>query len=188
MVLSDKSIKERIRKKSLVIEPLDEGNVQPASVDLHLGNKFIIFSNHTYEVFDVKKNIENTTLVEIEDDGFFIIHPDEFVLATTVEFVAIPDDLLGRLDGRSSVGRTGLIIHASAGFIDPGYEGNITLHMFNFSKLPIKIYPHMRIAQMSFEEMTTPVEIPYGSKPGRNKYNGQRDPIPSQIWKDFIGK
>ncbi len=188
MILSDKTIKERIKKEEIIIDPINLDNIQPSSVDLHLGNKFLVFHNYAYEILDVKQKINNTNMIEVEEGGFFIMHPHEFVLGNTGEYVEIPDDLVGRLDGRSSIGRLGLIIHATAGFIDPGFKGNITLEMLNVSNIPIKIYPGMRIAQISYEALSTPAEKPYGSANGRSKYNGQTDPTPSQIWKDFIGK
>ncbi len=185
MILSDKSIKERIKKGDIIVDPLNMDDIQPASIDLHLGNKFVIFKNYLTDIYDVKKNIDNTETVDIGGDGFFIVHPNEFILASTVESFKIPDDIVGRLEGRSSIGRTGLIVHMTAGFIDPGFKGNITLEMMNFSAIPIKIYPNMRICQIAFEELTTKADVPYGAKAVRNKYSGQSDPVPSRIWKEF---
>ena len=185
MILSDKTIKEKIANGELEITPFDESCVQPASVDLHLDSRIIVFRNHQFAVLDVKEKIENSELINVSKEGFFIIHPGQFVLGNTVESFKLPDNLLGRLDGRSSIGRLGLIVHATAGFIDPGYKGNITLEMLNVSTIAIKLYVDMRIGQISFEYLTTPSDIPYGSKKGRNKYNGQTDPLPSMIWKDF---
>jgi dCTP deaminase len=186
MVLSDETIKDKIKRKELRIEPLNQTNIQPCSVDLHLDRFFIIFDNYSYSMIDVKHKIDNTKLVEIGEGEGFIIHPNEFILASTVEYVSLPADICAQVNGRSSIGRLGLIIHATAGFIDPGFEGNITLEMVNVSQIPIKVYSNMRIAQIVFEELSSEAEQKYNMQ--RNKYSNQRGPTPSMIWKDFEGK
>jgi len=170
-----------------VIEPLDPSCVQPSSVDLHIDRYFRVFRNHTMGYIDVKKNVEDLTeLVEIDEDDVFILHPGEFVLGSTLERVALPDDLVARLEGKSSLGRLGLLIHSTAGFVDAGWDGQLTLELSNVANLPITLYPGMKIGQISFIRMTTPADHPYGSGEVGSKYQGQRGPIASQYYKNFL--
>jgi dCTP deaminase len=187
MILSDRSIREVIEEGRLVVDPFEPANIQPSSIDLRIDRFFRVFRNHTQRVIDVKENQENLTeLVEVTDeDDPFILHPGEFVLASTLERVGVPDDLVGRVDGKSSLGRLGLLTHATAGFIDPGFNGHITLELSNVATLPITIYSGMKVAQISFERMTTPADEPYGSKGRGSKYQGQRGPTPSRYFENF---
>ncbi len=160
--------------------------MQPSSIDLRLDRYFRVFRNHTSRVIDVREDQEELTeLVEIDDAGVFILHPGEFVLASTAERVAVPDDLVARIEGKSSLGRLGLLIHSTAGFIDPGFDGHVTLELSNVANLPITLYPMMKIGQVSFLTMTTPAEHPYGSGPLGSKYQGQRGPTPSRYYQNF---
>jgi dCTP deaminase len=186
VILSDRTIKDELASGRIVIEPLDESCIQPSSVDLHIDGSFRVFRNHTMGIIDVKTNTEDLTeLVEIPDDGVFILHPGEFVLGTTLERVALPDDLVARLEGKSSLGRLGLLIHSTAGFVDAGWDGQLTLELSNVASLPITLYPKMKIGQISFIKMTTAADHPYGSGQVGSKYQGQRGPIASQYWKNF---
>lgn len=181
MVLSDRSIKAQLAAGRLVIEPYDPALLQPSSVDVRVAAQFRVFRNSRQPFIDVRRPAEDLTeLVEIGADEPFILHPGEFVLGTTLERVALPDDLVARLEGKSSLGRLGLLIHSTAGYIDPGWDGDITLELSNVSRLPITIYAAMRIGQLSFHEMTTPVDTPY-----RGKYQGQRGPTASRSYRDF---
>ena len=186
MILSDRSIREALDAGHIVIDPLDEGAVQPSSVDLRLGHGFRVFRNHTMSHIDVKQDLsELTSLVEVDADDPFILHPGEFVLGATLERVVLPDDLVARLEGKSSLGRLGLLIHSTAGFVDPGFDGQLTLELSNVANLPITLYPGMRIGQISFQRMTTPADRPYGSGELGSKYHGQRGPVPSRYWENF---
>ena len=186
MILSDRSIREQLQAGRIVIDPLDADNIQPSSVDLRLDRYFRVFRNHTMRVIDVKEDQEELTeLVEISDDDGFILHPGEFVLGSTAERVALPDDLVARLEGKSSLGRLGLLIHSTAGFVDAGWDGYLTLELSNVANLPITLYPGMKIGQISFLQMTTPADIPYGSSQVGSKYQGQRGPTPSRYFENF---
>ncbi len=186
MLLSDRTIREQIAAGRIVIEPFEDSCVQPSSVDLHVDRYFRVFRNHTMGVIDVKSDLEELTeLVEIEDDNAFMLHPGEFVLGSTAERVALPDDLVARLEGKSSLGRLGLLIHSTAGFVDAGWDGHLTLELSNVANLPITLYPGMKIGQISFLEMTTPADRPYGSGPLGSKYQGQRGPTPSRYHENF---
>ena len=187
MILSDRSIREAIDAGELVIDPFEPSNVQPSSIDLRIDRYFRVFRNHTQRVIDVKEDQENLTeLIEVVDDEDpFILHPGEFVLAAPLERVGRPSHLVGRVDGKSSLGRLGLLTHATAGFIDPGFEGHITLELSNVANLPITLYPRMKIGQVSFMAMTTPADRPYGSEGMTSKYQGQRGPTPSRYWENF---
>jgi dCTP deaminase len=168
------------------LDPYEPGNVQPSSVDLRLDRYFRVFRNHTQRVIDVKENQEDLTeLVEISEANPFILHPGEFVLASTAERLSLADDLVARIEGKSSLGRLGLLIHSTAGFIDPGFDGHITLELSNVANLPITLYAGMRIGQVSFLTMTTPAERPYGSGELGSKYQGQRGPTPSRYFENF---
>ena len=186
MILSDHTIREQLETGRIVIEPLDLGNIQPSSVDLRLDRYFRVFRNHTMRVIDVKEDQEELTeLVEIGDEEGFILHPGEFVLGSTAERVALPNDLVARLEGKSSLGRLGLLIHSTAGFVDAGWDGHLTLELSNVANLPITLYPGMKIGQISFLQMTTPADIPYGSGQVGSKYQGQRGPTPSRYFENF---
>ena len=186
MILSDRSIREALAAGRIVIDPLDESCVQPSSVDLHIDRLFRVFRNHTMGYIDVKQNLEELTeLVSIEPDGVFMLHPGEFVLGSTAERVALPSDLVGRLEGKSSLGRLGLLIHSTAGFVDAGWDGHLTLELSNVANLPITLYPGMKIGQISFLQMTTEADTPYGSAAVGSKYQGQRGPTPSRYFENF---
>lgn len=186
MILSDRSIREALAGGQIEIDPSDPCLIQPASVDVRLDRYFRVFLNHTMPVIDVKKNLEELTrLVEIDDDRPFVLHPGEFVLGSTLERVALPHDLVARIEGKSSLGRLGLLIHSTAGFIDPGFNGHITLELSNVANLPITLYPSMKIGQLSFLRMTTPADVPYGQGALKSKYQGQRGPTPSRYWENF---
>ena len=186
MVLSDKSIREEIDKGRIVMSPLDSSDIQPASVDLHLDRKVLVFTNSRQPYIDVKESLENLTeLVEIQNGNPFILHPGEFVLGSTVEHIELPEDLVARLEGKSSLGRIGLVIHSTAGFVDPGWKGHLTLELSNLARLPITLYYGMKIGQISFLQLTTPAERLYGSESLGSKYQGQTDPTPSRFHQDF---
>ena len=186
MVLSDVSIREALSEGRIVIDPLDERCIQPSSIDLHVDRYFRVFRNDTTPYIDPKEPQENLTeLVEISGEQAFILHPGEFVLGSTIERVALPDDLVARLEGKSSLGRLGLLIHSTAGFVDAGWDGHLTLELSNVANLPIAIYPGMKIGQISFLRMTTAAEKPYGSEGRDSKYQGQRGPTPSRYYLNF---
>ncbi len=186
MVLSDRTIKEELARGRIIIEPLDPECIQPSSVDLHLDRQFRVFRNSRLPYIDVRRSTDDLTdLIEIEPERPFILHPGEFALGSTLERVALPDDLVARLEGKSSLGRLGLLIHSTAGFIDPGWDGHLTLELSNVANLPITLYYGMKIGQISFLRMTTPVERPYGSAGLGSKYQGQREPTPSRFYMDF---
>jgi dCTP deaminase len=186
MILSDRTIREEIEGGRIVIDPFELKDLQPSSVDLHVDRTFRTFHNARYPFIDVKKPMpELTGIVEVESETPFILHPGEFVLGSTLERVAIPDDLVARLEGKSSLGRLGLLIHSTAGYVDPGWDGYLTLELSNVANLPITIYPSMKIGQISFFRLTSPADAPYGS--AGNKYQGQRGPTPSRSFRDFEG-
>ncbi|HEX9635535.1 MAG TPA: dCTP deaminase [Candidatus Limnocylindria bacterium] len=186
MVLSDRDIRAEIEAGRIVIDPFIPEAVQPSSVDLHLDRRFRVFRNSRYPYIDVREpQPELTELLEIADDEPFILHPGEFVLGSTLERVGLPDDLVARLDGKSSLGRLGLLIHSTAGFVDPGWEGNLTLELSNVANLPITLYDGMKIGQISFQRLSSPVEVGYGDARIGSKYRGQRDPTASLYHRDF---
>jgi dCTP deaminase len=186
VILSDVSIRKGLADGRIIIDPLDDRSIQPSSVDLHVDHYFRVFRNDTTPYIDPKEPQENLTeLVEVPDEGAFILHPGEFVLGSTYERVALPDDLVARLEGKSSLGRLGLLIHSTAGFVDAGWDGHLTLELSNVANLPIAIYPGMKIGQISFLEMTTPASAPYGSASMGSKYQGQRGPTPSRYYLNF---
>ena len=186
MILSDRTLREQIAAGRIVIDPYDDALVQPSSIDVRISNLFRVFRNHTAGVIDVKENQEDLTeLITIPTDGVFMLHPGEFVLGSTHERIAVPDDLVARIDGKSSLGRLGLIIHSTAGFIDAGFDGHVTLELTNIATLPITLYPGMKIGQVSFMQMTTPADQPYGKGARGSKYQGQRGPTPSRYWENF---
>jgi dCTP deaminase len=186
VILSDRTIRDEVAAGRIVIEPFNDACVQPSSVDLHIDRSFRVFRNHTMGLIDVKRNLEDLTeLVEVDADEPFILHPGEFVLGSTAERVAVPDDLVARLEGKSSLGRLGLLIHSTAGFVDAGWDGQLTLELSNVASLPITLYPGMKIGQISFIRMTTPADNPYGSKKVGSKYQNQVGPRPSRYWENF---
>ena len=189
MVLSDRTIRRLVADGRIGIDPFDDGLVQPSSVDVRVDRYFRVFRNARYPYIDVKQPMEDLTeLVEIDDADPFILHPGEFVLGSTLERVTLPDDLVARLEGKSSLGRLGLLIHSTAGFIDPGWDGHVTLELSNVANLPITIYVGMKIGQLSFVQMTEPTEAPYGSSGLGSKYKGQTGPTPSRYWQNFEGE
>ena len=183
MILSDHTIREQIQAGRVVIDPFDPACVQPSSVDLHVDAEFRVFRNNRYPFIDVKQEQDLTELVEVKPDEPFILHPGEFVLGSTLERVAIPDDLVARLEGKSSLGRLGLLIHSTAGYVDPGWDGYLTLELSNVANLPITIYAGMKIGQISFFRLTTAADSPYGS--AGNKYQGQTGPTASRFHEEF---
>jgi dCTP deaminase len=186
VVLSDRTIRRLLAEGRIEIDPLDESLIQPSSVDVRVDRLFRVFRNWNYPHIDVKQAQEDLTeLVEIGDDQPFILHPGEFVLGSTLERIRLPDDLVARLEGKSSLGRLGLLIHSTAGFIDPGWDGHVTLELSNVANLPITIYHGMKIGQISFMQMTEPAETPYGAGAIGSKYQGQRGPTPSRYYQNF---
>jgi len=186
VILSDRTIREQLSAGRISIDPLAPGAIQPSSVDLRLDCHFQVFRSHTVGMIDVKQPLEGLHQHhEVAADGVFILHPGEFVLGCTLEEIALPDDLVGRLEGKSSLGRLGLLIHSTAGFVDAGWKGQLTLELSNVATLPITLYPGMRIGQISFIRMTTPAQVPYGSSETKSKYQGQRGPTPSRYWENF---
>lgn len=186
MVLSDRTIKEQMLAGRIRIEPCDPDDIQPSSVDLHLGIAFQVFRNSRYPYIDPSR--EQAGLmekVEASAEEPFVLHPGEFVLGTTTERVVLPDDIVARLEGKSSLGRLGLLIHSTAGYVDPGWEGRLTLELSNVSNLPIVLTPGMAVGQISFFQMTTPVERPYGTPGLGSKYQGQSDTTPSRMFKNY---
>ena len=189
MILSDVDIRKEIAAGRIEIDPFDEACVQPSSVDLHVDAQFRVFANSRYPYIDVRREMPDLTeLVEVEPEEPFILHPGEFVLGSTLERVRLPDDLVARLEGKSSLGRLGLLIHSTAGYVDPGWDGFLTLELSNVANLPITIYPAMKIGQISFFRLTTPAEVPYGSKATRSKYQGQRGPTASRFFEGFTNR
>ena len=186
MILSDRSIKESIADGRIVITPYDESLVQPASIDIRLDGRFRVFRNYRYSCIDPKALQEDLTeLIEVGPDEPFIVHPGEFILGNTVERIKLGDDLVARLEGKSSLGRLGLIVHATAGYVDPGFEGNITLELSNVANLPIRLYPGMKVGQISFFAMSTPADRPYGHPGLGSKYKGQSAPTASRMHLNF---
>jgi dCTP deaminase len=186
VILSDRSIREQLAAGRIVIDPLDETCLKPSSIDVKVSNLFRVFRNHTASVIDVKKDMTSLTeLVEIADGDAFMLHPGEFALGSTLERVGVPDDMVARVEGKSSLGRLGLLIHSTAGFIDAGFDGHITLELSNVANLPITLYPGMKIGQVSFMMMTTPADKPYGKGASGSKYQGQRGPTPSRYFENF---
>ena len=186
VILSDRTIRENLDAGRIAIDPLEASAVQPSSVDVRLDHRFLVFRNHTRGLIDVKQDLSDLTEpVEASDEKPFILHPGEFVLGSTLERIALPNDLVARLEGKSSLGRLGLLIHSTAGFIDAGWDGQITLELSNVASLPITLYPGMRVGQVSFMQMTTEADNPYGSGVIGSKYQGQIGPRPSQYWKNF---
>jgi len=186
VLLSDRDILAEIDKDRVVLEPFDPAMVQPSSVDLRLDRLFRVFENHRYPHIDpAEDQPELTRLVEPDDNEPFILHPGEFVLGSTYEVITLPDDIAARLEGKSSLGRLGLLTHSTAGFIDPGFSGHVTLELSNVATLPIKLWPGMKIGQFCFFRLSSPAEHPYGSEKYGSRYQGQRGPTPSRSAKNF---
>jgi dCTP deaminase len=186
MILSDRSIRDEIAAGRIEIDPFDDDCVQPSSVDLHVDAQFRVFANSRYPYIDVRREMPDLTeLVSVAAGEPFILHPGEFVLGSTLERVRIPDDMVARLEGKSSLGRLGLLIHSTAGYVDPGWDGFLTLELSNVANLPITIYPEMKIGQISFFRLTTAAEVPYGSTGTGSKYQGQRGPTASRFFEEF---
>jgi len=186
MVLSDATIARLLAEGRVEIDPYDEALLQPSSVDVRVDRLFRVFHNNRYPFIDVKvEQAELTELVEVDDSHPFVLHPGEFVLGSTLERIRLPDDLVARLEGKSSLGRLGLLIHSTAGFIDPGWDGHVTLELSNVANLPITIYRGMKIGQVSFMQLSEPADKPYGSGELGSKYQGQMGPTPSRYWQNF---
>jgi len=185
-MLSDRDITLQIKMRRVVINPFEVNMIQPSSVDVRLDRFFRVYENHKYEVIDPSlEQSELTREVAVAPDDFFILHPGEFVLASTYEVITLPDDIAGRLEGKSSLGRLGLLTHSTAGFIDPGFSGHITLELSNVANLPVKLYPGMKIGQLCLIKLSSAAVHPYGSAVYGSRYQGQRGPTPSKSWLNF---
>ncbi|HET7352215.1 MAG TPA: dCTP deaminase [Marmoricola sp.] len=186
MLLSDRDILAEIEAKRIAVEPYDEAMIQPSSIDFRLDRYFRVFENHKYPHIDPAADQSDLTrIVEAEGEDPFILHPGEFVLGSTFEVVTLPDDVAARVEGKSSLGRLGLLTHATAGFVDPGFSGHVTLELANVATLPIKLYPGMKIGQLCFFRLTSPTMHPYGSEKYGSRYQGQRGPTPSKSYANF---
>jgi dCTP deaminase len=186
VLLSDRDIRAELAAKRLGLDPYDPAMVQPSSVDVRLDRYFRLFDNHKYPFIDpAEDQPELTRLIEVAPDEPFILHPGEFALGSTYERVSLPDDVAARLEGKSSLGRLGLLTHSTAGFIDPGFSGHVTLELSNVATLPIKLWPGMKIGQVCYFRLTSPAENPYGSGPYGNRYQGQRGPTASRSALNF---
>ncbi len=186
MLISDRDIRAAINAKRIVLDPYDPSMVQPSSVDVRIDRYFRLFDNHRYAHIDpAEEQPELTRLVEVDPDEAFILHPGEFALASTYETVTLPDNVAARLEGKSSLGRLGLLTHSTAGFIDPGFSGHVTLELSNVATLPIKLWPGMKIGQLCFFQLSTAAEHPYGSGQYGSRYQGQRGPTASRSFKNF---
>lgn len=186
MILADKTIKQRIESGEISIEPFSEEFVQPASYDLHLDSTILVFNTEKHSLIDVKKPVEDLMLkIDIDDKSGYVLKPSEFILTNVVEITGVDSRHVGRLEGKSSLARMGLIIHATAGFLDPGNKLRLTLEIANLSPLPIRIYAGMKIAQIAFEELDVHCERPYGSKGLNSKYKGDMTVQASKMWKNF---
>ncbi len=186
MILSDRTIKEEIAAGKIAINPLDPSDIQPASVDLHLLDKILVFQNFSTPYIDLRKDLPNLMAeVVVEKNKPFVLHPGEFVLASTAEEVGIGNGIVGKLEGKSSLGRIGLLIHSTAGYVDPGWHGRLTLELANVSRLPIALYVGMKIGQIAFHRMTTEADRPYGSTGLGSRYQNQQGPVASRAFRDF---
>ena len=186
MLLSDRDIRAEIDRGRILLEPFDADMIQPSSVDVRLDRFFRVFENHRYPHIDpAEDQPELTRPVEPSGDEPFILHPGEFVLGSTYEIVTLPDDIAARLEGKSSLGRLGLLTHSTAGFIDPGFSGHLTLELSNVATLPIKLWPGMKIGQFCFFRLSSPAENPYGSEGHGSRYQGQRGPTQSRSFQNF---
>jgi dCTP deaminase len=186
MLMSDRDIRASIEAGQIGLEPLEMGLLQPSSFDVRLDRFFRLFDNHKYPYIDPAEQQDDLTrLIEVKSDEAFILHPGEFVLGSTFEFVTLPNDVAARLEGKSSLGRLGLLTHSTAGFVDPGFKGHVTLELSNTATLPIKLWPGMKIGQLCFFKLTSPSEFPYGSDKYSSRYQGQRGPTASRSHKNF---
>ena len=186
MLMSDRDIRASIESGAIGLEPLDMGLLQPSSFDVRLDRFFRLFDNHKYAYIDPAEDQSDLTrFVEVKADEAFILHPGEFVLGSTYEFVTLPDNIAARLEGKSSLGRLGLLTHSTAGFVDPGFNGHVTLELANVSNLPIKLWPGMKVGQLCFFQLSSPSETPYGSEKYLNRYQGQRGPTASRSFMNF---
>ena len=186
VLLSDRDIKAEIDSGRVHLEPYDEAMVQPSSIDVRLDKYFRLFDNHKYPFIDpAEEQPDLTRLIEVERHEPFILHPGEFVLGSTFEVVTMPDDLAARLEGKSSLGRLGLLTHSTAGFVDPGFSGHVTLELSNVATLPIKLWPGMKVGQLCFIRLSSPTENPYGSAKYGSRYQGQRGPTASRSFQNF---
>jgi dCTP deaminase len=186
MLLSDRDIRAEIESGRVQLDPLDLGMIQPSSLDVRLDKFFRLFDNHKYPFIDpAEEQPDLTRGVEVDLGEPFILHPGEFVLGSTFELVTLPDDIAARLEGKSSLGRLGLLTHSTAGFVDPGFSGHVTLELSNVATLPIKLWPGMKIGQLCFFRLSSPSEHPYGSDKYGSRYQGQRGPTASRSWKNF---
>jgi dCTP deaminase len=186
MLMSDRDIRASIESGEIGLDPLEIGLLQPSSIDVRLDRFFRLFDNHKYAHIDPAEQQDDLTrLIEVKSDEAFILHPGEFVLGSTYEFVSLPDDIAARLEGKSSLGRLGLLTHSTAGFVDPGFRGHVTLELSNVATLPIKLWPGMKIGQLCFFKLTSPAEHPYGSDKYASRYQGQRGPTASRSYKNF---
>ncbi len=186
VLLSDRDLRKELESGRLGLDPFDEAMLQPSSIDVRLDRYFRVFNNTRYTHIDPSQQQDDlTSLVEAVDDNPFVLHPGEFVLGSTFEAVDLPDDLAGRLEGKSSLGRLGLLTHSTAGFIDPGFEGHITLELSNVANLPITLWPGMKIGQLCLFRLSSAAENPYGSTAAGSRYQGQRGPTPSRAYLSF---
>ena len=186
VLLSDRDIRAQIDAGRVVLDPWDPAMVQPSSVDVRLDKYFRLFDNHKYPVIDPAQDQPDLThLVEVDSETGFVLHPGEFVLGSTLEAVTLPDDLAARVEGKSSLGRLGLLTHATAGFVDPGFSGHVTLELSNVATLPIMLWPGMKIGQLAFFRLSSSAENPYGSTAYGSHYQGQRGPTASRSFKNF---
>ena len=186
MLLSDRDLRKEVESGRLVLDPFDDVMVQPSSIDVRLDRFFRVFNNTRYTHIDPAMQQDDlTSMVEPADGEPFVLHPGEFVLGSTYELVTLPDDLAGRLEGKSSLGRLGLLTHSTAGFIDPGFSGHITLELSNVANLPITLWPGMKIGQLCLFRLSSAAEFPYGSTQAGSRYQGQRGPTPSRAYLNF---
>ena len=186
MLLSDGDIRKQIQAGRIGLEPLNLELMQPSSIDVRLDRFFRLFDNHKYPYIDPREQQDELTrFVEVAADEEFILHPGEFVLGSTYEYVSLPDDIAARLEGKSSLGRLGLLTHSTAGFVDPGFQGHVTLELSNVATLPIKLWPGMKIGQLCFFQLSSPSENPYGSTKYGSRYQGQRGPTASRSYLNF---
>ena len=186
MLMSDRDIRASIEAGQIGLEPLEMELLQPSSFDVRLDRFFRLFDNHKYAFIDPAQDQSDLTqLIEVDPNEAFILHPGEFVLGSTYEFVTLPDNIAARLEGKSSLGRLGLMTHSTAGFVDPGFKGHVTLELANVSNLPIKLWPGMKVGQLCFFQLSSPSETPYGSEKYNNRYQGQRGPTASRSFMNF---
>lgn len=186
VLLSDRDIKTEIDAGRVSLDPWSAEMVQPSSVDVRLDKYFRLFDNHKYPVIDPAQDQPDLTrLVEVDPADGLVLHPGEFVLGSTLEIVTLPDDLAARVEGKSSLGRLGLLTHATAGFVDPGFSGHVTLELSNVAALPIMLWPGMKIGQLCFFRLSSPAESPYGSSAYGSHYRGQRGPTASRSYANF---